>query len=163
MEGLPFSQVCAFPAQTEKMAILQENRFIKTAILHIVQLFPPARQAIPAQLNKNASRYQVSGVLEKERANSVLELIAEMKDSKTVVAAYHADDPNAGMANHASLDNFFEKKFRTDPGKVSGVYEGSAEGWRYSDAAGLYGSVFVKNTPAASHLSPKKSHHAKKK
>ena len=98
MEGLPFSQVCAFPAQTEK-----------TAILYIVQLFPPARQAIPAQRNKNASRYQVSGVLEKERADSVLERIAEMKDSKTVVAAYHADDPNAGMANHAFLDKFSEK------------------------------------------------------
>ena len=98
MQGLPFSQVCAFPAQTEK-----------TAILHIVQLFPPARQAIPAQRNKNASRYQVSGVPEKERADSVLERIAEMKDSKTVVAAYHADGPNAGMANHASLDRFSEK------------------------------------------------------
>ena len=34
---------------------------------------------IPAQLNKNASRYQVSSVLEGERANSILELIAELK------------------------------------------------------------------------------------
>ena len=70
--------------------------------------------AIPAQLNKNASRYQVSGVLEKERANSVLELIAEMKDSKTVIAAYHADDPNAGMANHKDLARF--KLFLADTG-----------------------------------------------
>ena len=70
--------------------------------------------AIPAQLNKNASRYPVSGVLEKERADSVLELIKEMKDSKTVAAAYYADDPNAGMANHKDLARF--KLFLADTG-----------------------------------------------
>lgn len=70
--------------------------------------------AIPAQLNKNASRYQVSSVLANERADSILELIAEMKDSKTVVAAYHADDPNAGMANHKDLSRF--KLFLADTG-----------------------------------------------
>ncbi len=70
--------------------------------------------AIPAQLNKNASRYQVSSVLANERADSILELIAEMKDSKTVVAAYHADDPNAGMANHKDLERF--KLFLADTG-----------------------------------------------
>ena len=70
--------------------------------------------AIPAQLNKNASRYQVSSVLTNERADSVLELIAEMKDSKTVIAAYHADDPNAGMANHKDLAKF--KLFLADTG-----------------------------------------------
>lgn len=38
--------------------------------------------AIPAQLNKNASRYQVSSVLTNNRADNTLELIAELKDSK---------------------------------------------------------------------------------
>ena len=38
--------------------------------------------AIPAQLNKNASRYQVSSVLNGERAENILESIAELKDSK---------------------------------------------------------------------------------
>lgn len=41
--------------------------------------------AIPAQLNKNASRYQVSSVLENERADSILELLAEMVSSRTVL------------------------------------------------------------------------------
>ncbi|MFQ7716857.1 MAG: hypothetical protein ACLRIT_10415 [Blautia sp.] len=50
------------------------------------------------QLNKNASRYQVSSVLSNERADTILELIAELKDSKTVLVSYHANDPNAGMA-----------------------------------------------------------------
>lgn len=70
--------------------------------------------AIPAELNKNASRYQVSSVLTNERADSILELIAEMKDSKTVITAYHANDPNAGMANHKDLGRF--KLFLADTG-----------------------------------------------
>lgn len=70
--------------------------------------------AIPAELNKNASRYQVSSVLGNERADSILELIAELKDSKTVNVAYHADDPNTGMSNHKNLGKF--KLFLEDTG-----------------------------------------------
>lgn len=70
--------------------------------------------AIPAELNKNASRYQVSSVLGNERADSILELIAELKDSKTVIAAYHANDPNTGMSNHKDLGKF--KLFLADTG-----------------------------------------------
>ena len=70
--------------------------------------------AIPAELNKNASRYQVSSVLRNERADSILELIAELKDSKTVNVAYHADDPNTGMSNHKYLGKF--KLFLADTG-----------------------------------------------
>ena len=62
--------------------------------------------SIPAQLNKNASRYQVSSVLEGERADSILELIAQLKDSKTVLVSYHSNDPNAGMSNHKDLAKF---------------------------------------------------------
>lgn len=70
--------------------------------------------AIPAELNKNASRYQVSSVLGNERADSILELIAELKDSKTVSVAYHANDPNTGMSNHKDLGKF--KLFLADTG-----------------------------------------------
>lgn len=70
--------------------------------------------AIPAQLNKNASRYQISSVLDGERANSILELIAELKDSRTVLVAYHANDPNAGMSNNKDLTKF--KLFLCDTG-----------------------------------------------
>lgn len=70
--------------------------------------------SVPAQLNKNASRYQVSSVLENERADTVLGLISEIKDSKTVLVAYHANDPNAGMANHKDLSKF--KLFLADTG-----------------------------------------------
>ena len=70
--------------------------------------------SIPAQLNKNASRYQVSSVLSNERADTILELIAELKDSKTVLVSYHANDPNAGMATNKDLSKF--KLFLCDTG-----------------------------------------------
>ena len=70
--------------------------------------------AIPAQLNTNASRYQVSSVLRGERADTILELIADMVDSKTVQIAYHANDPNVGLANAKELRRF--KLFLADTG-----------------------------------------------
>ena len=70
--------------------------------------------AIPAQLNKNASRYQVSSVLNGERAENILESIAELKDSKTVLVSYHANDLNAGMSNNKDLGKF--KLFLSDTG-----------------------------------------------
>lgn len=70
--------------------------------------------SIPSQLAKNASRYQVSSVLEHERADTILELISEMKDSGTVLIAYHANDPNAGTAGSRDLRRF--KMFLADTG-----------------------------------------------
>ena len=70
--------------------------------------------AIPAQLNKNASRYQVSSILEGDRAEKILELIAELNDSKTVLVSYHANDPNIGMSNNKDLRKF--KLFICDTG-----------------------------------------------
>ena len=70
--------------------------------------------AIPAQLNTNASRYQVSSVLEGERADQILELLADMADSKTIQIAYHANDPNVGLANAKDLRRF--KLFLSDTG-----------------------------------------------
>ncbi|MCM1143575.1 MAG: AAA family ATPase [Blautia sp.] len=71
-------------------------------------------RAVPAQLNSNASRYQVSSVIDGERADTVLELIAQMKESKTVLVAYHANDPAAGLAGNINLGKF--KMFFGDTG-----------------------------------------------
>ena len=71
--------------------------------------------AIPAQLNKNTCRYHVSSVLKRDvRADDLLQLIAEMKDSKTVLVSYHADDPNVGMSATIDLAKF--KMFVCDTG-----------------------------------------------
>ncbi len=70
--------------------------------------------AIPAQLNKNAARYQTSSVLNGEKEERRLELIAELKDSKTVLVAYNTNDPDAGMSNTRDLSKF--KLFLSDTG-----------------------------------------------
>ncbi len=70
--------------------------------------------AIPAQLAKNVSRYQVSGVLENRRAGEVLELVAEMSNSKTVLIAYQSTDPSVDLAAAKDLSVF--KMFLADTG-----------------------------------------------
>jgi len=70
--------------------------------------------SIPAQLNKNASRFQVSSVLSTARADTVSELIAEMQNSKTVLVSYHANDPNTGLSANKDLSSF--KLFVADTG-----------------------------------------------
>lgn len=51
-------------------------------------------------LTKMQARYQTSSVLNGERQDKILELIAELKDSKTVLIAYNTDNPDAGMSNY---------------------------------------------------------------
>ncbi len=70
--------------------------------------------AIPAQLNSNASRYQVGGVIEGERVERIQNIIADMQDSMTVYVSYHANNPSAGLAFHKNLNQF--KLFLCDTG-----------------------------------------------
>lgn len=57
-------------------------------------------EAIPAELHKNASRYQVASVIAGEKEERLREILADMQDSMTVYISYHADDPSVGMALH---------------------------------------------------------------
>ncbi len=108
---------------------LSSNNFkmvdaVKRDILHLYEddfakIDPTGRiamlfDAIPAQLNNNASRYQVSSILENLRAGDILELIAQMRDSKTVLVSYHANNPGAGMSAAKDLTRF--KLFLCDTG-----------------------------------------------
>ncbi len=70
--------------------------------------------AIPTQLAKKASRYQVSSVLSNRQAADILEEISELRESKTVLAAYHVDDPHVGMASSIDLEKF--KLYLADTG-----------------------------------------------
>lgn len=70
--------------------------------------------AIPAELNKNASRYQVSSVIENGKADRLMEYIADLRESMTVNMAYHVDDPNAGMSFYKDLNRY--KMFLADTG-----------------------------------------------
>lgn len=70
--------------------------------------------AIPSELTKNASRYQVSSVIPNEKQNRVLGIIADMKDSLTVNLAYHANDPSSGISLHEDIPKY--KMFLGDTG-----------------------------------------------
>ncbi len=70
--------------------------------------------AIPAELNKNASRYQVSSVIAGGKGERVREILADMQDSMAVYISYHADNPSIGMALHKDPHRY--KLFLCDTG-----------------------------------------------
>lgn len=71
--------------------------------------------AIPAQLSKNASRYQQTSVLGKnESANNIAEFLRDMEDSLTVNFAHHSDNPSVGLPAHTDYSQY--KMFMGDTG-----------------------------------------------
>ena len=70
---------------------------------------------IPAQLTKNASRYQVTSVLGRSEDEATMaEMLQTLEDSLTVNFAFHCDDPNVGMPLNTSYDQY--KMFIGDTG-----------------------------------------------
>ena len=70
--------------------------------------------AIPAQLSKNASRYQVSSAIRGERAERVTSVVKMMNDCMAANVAYHSNDPNVGLA--LTMDNERFKIYASDTG-----------------------------------------------
>lgn len=73
-------------------------------------------EAIPSQLNKNTRGFQTKKMLNsyKTTDNSILSMISELKDSKVVSVAYHANDPNVGLSAYKDLNKF--KLYLADTG-----------------------------------------------
>ena len=64
-------------------------------------------RAIPSELAKNTSHYQVSSVIGRAAENSSLdELLEDMADSLCVNFAHHANDPSVGLAMHMDKDAY---------------------------------------------------------
>jgi hypothetical protein len=61
---------------------------------------------IPAQLTNNANRYLTWQASDGSSVAKIQEVISEMRESMVVNIAYHANDPNAGMALHHDLNRF---------------------------------------------------------
>lgn len=61
---------------------------------------------IPVQLSHGGGRYQVSAVIDNQRAENILPILEDMKNSMIVNVAYHADDPNVGMSLTKNLEKF---------------------------------------------------------
>ena len=70
--------------------------------------------AIPAQLSRNALRYQVGKAIAEERVGRITNIVKEMEDSMTVNVVYHSDDPNAGLALTKNEEYF--KMYASDTG-----------------------------------------------
>ena len=110
-------------------AYIESNNFkivdqIKRDIIHLYEedfykIDPTGKismlfDAIPAELARNSSRYQVSSVIKNARASGLLEEIAELEASRTVLLAYNANDPGVGLSGHMNPDKF--KMYIADTG-----------------------------------------------
>lgn len=70
--------------------------------------------AIPAQLSKNASRFQISASIPGERAERVTSVVKMMNDCMATNVAYHSNDPNIGLA--LTMDHERFKIYASDTG-----------------------------------------------
>lgn len=71
--------------------------------------------AIPGELGKNTSRYQVSGVIGRGTSDEVVaRFMAELEASMTVNMVYHANDPGAGMSLNKDIAQY--KMYLADTG-----------------------------------------------
>ncbi len=104
---------------------LQEVDRVKRGIIQLYEddfykIDPSGRisslfDAIPAQLNSNASRYQVTSAIgDNTDSEKTLQLISELRESHTINMAYHANDPGVGMS--LSLDISKYKMYVADTG-----------------------------------------------
>lgn len=71
-------------------------------------------RAIPSELSKNASRYQVGSVLNDSERKNLDEVLEKMRDSMTVNFAYHSNDPNVGLSLNWDMNQY--KMFVGDTG-----------------------------------------------
>ena len=70
--------------------------------------------AIPGQLTRNASRYQLSSVIEHAKQDRMDELLQDMEDSQVVLFSHHANDPHVGLPLHVDSDKY--KLYLNDTG-----------------------------------------------
>ena len=71
--------------------------------------------AIPGELGKNTSRYQVSGVIGRGTSDeTIARFMAELEASMTVNMAYHANDPGVGISLNKDISRY--KMYVADTG-----------------------------------------------
>lgn len=71
-------------------------------------------RAIPSELSKNASRYQVGSVLSDSERKNLAEVLTSMEDSMVVNFSFHANDPNVGFSLNSDKNQY--KMFVGDTG-----------------------------------------------
>lgn len=119
--------VGGMPQAVEAFIYFNDMRSVDDAKREILELYdtdfyridPTGRasrifSAIPSQLNNNASRYQIGGVIENQSAERLEEVIANMESSQTIALAYHVNDPVVGMGMFKDYSRY--KMFLADTG-----------------------------------------------
>lgn len=69
---------------------------------------------VATQLSHGGSRFKVSTVIENQRAENILPILEDMRNSMMVNVANHCDDPNVGMTLTKNLEKF--KLYMNDTG-----------------------------------------------
>ncbi len=69
---------------------------------------------IPAELSRNANRYVARTATNGRRPARLAEVLSEMEESMVVNVAFHANDPNVGLALHCDTSKY--KMFVCDTG-----------------------------------------------
>lgn len=117
--GMP-QAVCSYLETNDLCQVDSVKRRILALYSEDLQKLDPTGKAkalfnaIPAQLSKNASRYQVSTVVESGTASRLADVVELMKESMVVNVATHVNDPNVGVELTANNDSF--KMFLNDTG-----------------------------------------------
>ena len=71
-------------------------------------------EAVPAELNRNSSRYRVSNAVKDARNDRMNEYLADLVSSMTVNISYNVSDPNIGLSQSKDMDSY--KLFIADTG-----------------------------------------------
>ena len=71
-------------------------------------------EAVPAELNRNSSRYRVSNAVKDARNDRMSEYLADLVSSMTVNISYNVSDPNIGLSQSKDMDSY--KLFIADTG-----------------------------------------------
>lgn len=111
--------VGGMPAAVKEFIITNNMELVDAVKREIVELYaedfrkidPTGRAtrlfySIPGQLSKNASRFQVGGVVEGGKHDRLEEVIQNMEDSHVVLISRHANDPSVGLHLHADTDKY---------------------------------------------------------
>ena len=97
----------------------EKRKIINLYLEDFLKIDPSVRasrlfRAIPSELSKNASRYQVGSVLNDSERKNLDEVLEKMRDSMTVNFAYHSNDPNVGLSLNCDMSQY--KMFVGDTG-----------------------------------------------
>ncbi len=118
--GMPQAVKCYLETKNMEQVDKVKRRIINLYEKDFIKIDPSGLasklfMAIPSELTRNASRYTVNAPTDGDgRHDRLMEIIFGMQDSMVVNMAYHANDPNVGLAFRKDSNRY--KMFMADTG-----------------------------------------------